>query len=163
MTWSRHLGLLIGTFVGANLVLYVFVLAMNPYGNLPDTVLPRHEMMDDNQRYQYPSVARSGRYDSLIIGTSTARLLDPRPFEAALGGRFANVAMNAGTAWEQVQLARLFLRHQKKPHALVVALDVVWCDKDAERDRITFRGFPEWMYDDNRWNDLLYMYNTRAV
>ncbi len=163
MTWPRHLKLLLGTFVGVNLALYLFVLAMNPYGNLPNTVLRQHLMMDDNQRYQYPSVVRSGRFDSLVIGTSTSRLLDPRPFEAALGGRFANVAMNSGTAWEQTQLTHLFLRHQPKPHALVVGIDWVWCAMDADRERITFRGFPEWMYDDNRWNDLAYMYNTRAV
>ena len=163
MGWRRHLGLLVGIFAGANLALYLFVLSMNPYGNLPGVVLPRHVMTDDNQRYQYPSVVRSGRYDSLVIGTSTARLLDPRAFEAMLGGRFANVAMNAGTAWEQTQLANLFLRHAAKRHALVVGLDYVWCAEDADRERITFRGFPEWMYDDNPWNDLAYMYNTRAI
>lgn len=163
MTWPRHFKLLLGTFIGVNVALYLFVLAMNPYGNLPNTVLPRHLMMDDNQRYQYPSLVRSGRYDSLVIGTSTSRLLDPRSFEQTLGGRFANVAMNAGTAWEQTQLTRLFLRHQRKPHALVVGIDWVWCAKDADRERITFRGFPEWMYDANPWNDLAYIYNTRAI
>lgn len=163
MTWSRHLNLLGLTFVVANAALYLFVLAMNPFGNLPNTVLTQHLMMDDNQRYQYPSVVRSGRYDSLIIGTSTSRLLDPKPFQAALGGTFANVALNSGTAWEQTELTKLFLRHQKKPHALVVGLDYVWCARDADRERITFRGFPEWMYDDRPWNDLAYMYNTRAI
>jgi len=163
MNWSGYLRLLIGTFVGANLALYLFVLAMNPYGNLPNTVLPAHAMMDDNERYQYPSVVRSGRYDSLIIGTSTARLLDPRRFEAILGGRFANVGMSAGTAWEQERLTRLFMRRQSRPRALVVGLDYRWCATDADTDRITFRGFPEWMYDNDPWNDLLYMYNTRAV
>lgn len=163
MTWSRHLRILLGTFGGVVLGLVAFVLAMNPFGNLPNTVLSQHVMMDDNQRYQYPSVVRSGRYDSLIIGTSTSRLIDPKPFEAALGGRFANVALNSGTAWEQTELVKLFLRHQGKPHALVVGIDWVWCAENADRERITFRGFPEWMYDDNPWNDLAYMLNTRAV
>ncbi len=163
MSWSRHIKLLLGIFAGTIVALSVFVIAMNPYGNLPSTVLDGHEMMDDNQRYQYPSVVRSGRYDSVIIGTSTSRLLDPKPFAALLGGRFANIALNSGTAWEQTQLTKLFLRHQAKPHALVVGLDVVWCARDADRERITFRGFPEWMYDDNPWNDVAYMLNTRAL
>lgn len=163
MSWKAHVGTLLGTFAGAIVALVAFVVTMNPYGNLPNTVLRDHVMMDDNQRYQYPSVVRSGRYDSLIIGTSTSRLLDPKPFAAALGGRFANVAMNAGTAWEQTELTKLFLRHQPKPHALVVGIDWVWCAKDADRERITFRGFPEWMYDGNPRNDLAYMLNTRAV
>lgn len=163
ISWQRHLKLTLGMFAGALLALYAFVLAMNPYGNLPNTLFRSHVMTDDNQRYQYPSIVRSGRYDSLIIGTSTSRLLDPRPFEAALGGRFANVAMNAGTAWEQTELTKLFLRHETKPHALVVGIDWVWCAVNADRERITFRGFPEWMYDDDPWNDLAYMLNVRAL
>ena len=163
MNWARHLKLTLGIFAATLLALYLFVLAMNPYGNLPNTVLRHHVMTDDNQRYQYPSIVRSGRYDSIIIGTSTSRLLDPKPFEEALGGRFANVAINAGTAWEQTELTKLFLRHQPKPHALVVGIDWVWCAVNADRERITFRGFPEWMYDDNPWNDLAYMLNVKAL
>ena len=34
---------------------------------------------------------------------------------------------------------------------------------DAEEQRTTFRGFPDWMYDDNRWNDLGYMLNQQTV
>ena len=163
MSWRRHLKILLGTFLGANAALYLFVLAMNPYGNLPDTLLPRHLIMDDNQRFQYPWIVRAGVYDSLIIGTSTSRLLVPKAFEAMFGGRFANVAMNSGTAWEQAQIADLFLRHAKQPGTLVVGLDYVWCVADADTNRTTVRGFPEWMYDDNRWNDLAYMYNTRSI
>ena len=163
MNWRWHVKLTLGIFAGVLIALYAFLLAMNPYGNFPNWVLRDHVMTDDNQRYQYPSVVRSGRYDSLIIGTSTSRLLDPKPFAAALGGRFANVAMNAGTAWEQAELAKLFLRHQPKPHALVVGIDWVWCAVNADRERITFRGFPEWMYDDDPWNDLAYLLNARAI
>ncbi len=163
MSWRRFVKQTLGIFAGTMFALYAFVLAMNPYGNLPNWVLRDHVMTDDNQRYQYPSVVRSGRYDSLIIGTSTSRLLDPKPFADALGGRFANVAMNAGTAWEQTELTKLFLRHQPKPHALVVGIDWVWCAVNADRERITFRGFPEWMYDDDPWNDLAYMLNARAL
>lgn len=163
MTWLRHLRTMLWTFAGVTAALIVFVVAMNPYGNLPNLVLREHVMMDDNQRYQYPSVVRSGRYDSIIIGTSTSRLLDPKPFAEQFGGRFANVALNSGTAWEQTELSRLFLRHQPSPHSLVIGVDTVWCSAEADRERITFRGFPEWMYDDNPWNDLGYLLNTRAI
>ena len=163
MTWPRHLKILLASFLGINAVLYLFVLAMNPYGNLADTVLPRHLMMDDNQRFQYPWIVRSGTFDSIIVGTSTSRLLAPKAFETQFGGRFANVAMNSGTAWEQAQITGLFLRHAKAPRTLVVGLDYVWCTPDADTNRTTVRGFPEWMYDDNRWNDLAYMYNTRSI
>ena len=163
MSWKRHLKILLATFGGLNAALYLFVLAMNPFGNLPSWALPRHEIMDTNQRYQYPSVVRSGRYDSIITGTSTSRLFEPPAFERVFGGRFANVSIDAGTAWEQAQIVKLFLRHAKAPLTLVLGVDHVWCSAQADSQRITFRGFPEWLYDDNPWNDLAYMYNIRAI
>ena len=163
MDWQRHLKILLGTFVGLNAALYLFVLAMNPFGNLPNTVLAKHEIMDTNQRYQYPSVVRSGRYDSIITGTSTSRLFEPPAFAKIFGGRFANVSIDAGTAWEQTQVINLFLRHAKAPRTLVIGVDHVWCWELAAKFPITARGFPDWMFDDVRWNDLAYMYNMRAI
>ena len=66
--------------------------------------------MDINQRFQYPAIVRSGAFNSAVIGTSTSRLLDPDHLDARFGGRFANLAMNDARAWEQYQLALLFLR-----------------------------------------------------
>jgi hypothetical protein len=164
MNWRRYLTILLGTFAGLNAALYLFVLAMNPFGNLRNTVLPHHLIMDTNQRFQYPEIVRSGRYDSLIVGTSTSRLFVPKAFEEIFGGTFANVALDAGTAWEQGQLIDLFLRSNKAPRTLVIAIDHVWCTPDANTARTTaLRGFPEWMYDDSGWNDLGYLYNTRAI
>src|SRR5262249_32310272 len=95
--------------------------------------------------------------------TSSSRLLDPERLDAALGGRFANLAMNAARAWEQFRLAQLFLRHQPRPQALLFALDWVWCDQNADVERITERGFPEWMYDENPWNDWIYLLNPLTL
>ena len=163
MSWQRHLRILIGVFAGAMAGLYLFVFAMNPYGNMPVSVLGLHVIMDDNQRFQYPAIIRSGRYDSIVIGTSTARLLEPVGLEQIFGGRFANLALNAGTAWEQYRIADLFLKEGPAPRTLVVGLDHVWCRADADTNRITVRGFPEWMFDADPWNDLLYLLNARTV
>jgi hypothetical protein len=163
MDWHRHLMIVLGVIGGGLVAIWLFVFAMNPYGNLPKTVLPAHVIMDDNQRFQYPAIVRSHRFDSAVIGTSTARLLDPRSLERIFGGRFANLALNDGRAWEQLRLAELFQSELANPRTLVVGLDWVWCRPDADSVRITRRGFPEWMYDNDPWNDLGYLLNARAV
>ena len=101
--------------------------------------------------------------NSVVMGTSDARLLSPHSLENVFGGRFVNLALNAGTAWEQYRLIDLFIREVERPTTLLTALDHVWCDQDAAVGDITFRGFPEWMYDDNRFNDILYLFNGKAV
>jgi len=161
--WRGFVWVALVVFGSAIALLEVFVLLMNPYGNLPHLLFREHEITDINQRFQYPALIRSGRFDSIVIGASDARLIRPEALDGIFGGRFANLSMNGGLAWEQYQLADLFIRTVPEPRMLIVALDHVWCDSNADARRTTFRGFPEWMYDDDLWNDFAYMLNGKSV
>jgi hypothetical protein len=89
--------------------------------------------------------------------------LRPAALEAVFGGRFANLALDSGTPWEQHRIATLFAAHAKHPRTLLIGLDHVWCNSSADTDRITYRGFPEWMFDEDPWNDPLHMLNKRSA
>lgn len=162
-SWTRHARALLLTFCVSAVALVLFVAVLNPYGNLPWRLTGSHVVMDDNQRFQYPALVRERDYDSIVIGTSTSRLLDPELLDARFGGRFLNLAFNDGRAWEQSQLMRLVQAEGAKLKTLIVGLDVVWCDRHADERRVTKRGFPDWMYDANRWNDFAFMLNGKAV
>lgn len=161
--WVGHARILLLTFTISAVVLILFVAVLNPYGNLPWHIAGSHVVMDDNQRFQYPALIREKEYDSIVVGTSTSRLLDPELLDKQFGGHFLNLALNDGRAWEQSQLMRLVQSEGSKLKTLIVGLDVVWCDQQADERRTTKRGFPDWMYDANRWNDLSFMLNGKAV
>ena len=161
--WRRFVLIAVGGFAGIIVVSSAFILLMNPYGNLPRILLREHVISDINQRFQYPALIRSKRYNSIVIGASNSRLLHPKALERVFGGRFANLAMNAGLAYEQYRIADLFIREVERRRTLLVGVDHVWCDEDADEERVTFRGFPEWMYDDDWRNDLRYMLNGKAL
>jgi hypothetical protein len=163
ISWRRYCGVVGAAVVVELLLASALVLLANPYGNLPPLLFSSHVIMDTNQRFQYPAIARSGRYDSIVIGTSTARLLRPGALERVFGGRFANLAMDSARAWEQYRIATLFGEHTAYPRTLLVGVDVVWCDADADTQKTTYRGFPEWMFDNEPWNDFPHMLNKRAV
>jgi hypothetical protein len=151
------------TFIVVLFCAAALVFLMNPYGNLRPTLFRHHVIMDINQRFQYPALIRSGDFDSIVMGTSDARLLRPKRLEEVFGGHFANLGINAGTAWEQHRLLDLFIREVERPRFLLMAIDQVWCKETAAEEDITPRGFPDWIYDDNRFNDLLYMLNAKAI
>lgn len=161
--WNQFLRITLGGLVVLLVSAFGFILMMNPYGHLPWHVFGKHVIMDINQRYQYPAIVRSGAFDSAVIGTSTSRLLDPDRLDAVFGGRFANLAMNDARAWEQYRLALLFVKKQPRTRVLLIGLDYVWCAADADVNRITARGFPEWLYDDKPWNDWLFLLNPRTL
>ena len=97
--WRRFVLMSLGGFAIILAALAIFILLMNPYGNLPRLLFSGHVITDINQRFQYPALVRSKRYDSAVIGASDARLLHPDDLEQVFGGEFVNLAMNAGQAY----------------------------------------------------------------
>jgi hypothetical protein len=149
------LAVLIGTAAGC----YLFILLVDPYDDLPFSLPIEHRIVSISERFMYPQIVRSHRFDSLVIGTSTSQLLDPEILDKEFHVRFANLAMSSAMAWEQAQMLNLFIHTDGPPKALIVGLDSLWCDQKADQHRITFRGFPDWLWDDNPWNDLPHLFN----
>jgi hypothetical protein len=163
--WARFLKWTGAGLAGLLSLALAVILLVDPYGVVPFSLPFKRDLNDLNQRYFYPLVVRQGGYDSLIIGTSSIRLMDPVQMEKVMGGKFANLGMNAARAWEQWKLTDLYLREKGRPRNLVIGLDLVWCLPDADKpeNRVTARLFPEWMYDDNRWNDVLHLLNGKTL
>jgi hypothetical protein len=163
--WRRFAALLLSATAAGLLLVLAFVTAFDPYGIGPLARQDRPVLMDLNQRYMYPQIVRSGRFDSAVFGTSTVRLLEPAKLSGLFGGSFANLAMNSATPWEQLQIADLFLRRTPAPRTIIWGLDPLWCEPDAttERKRLTFRGFPATFYDDNPWNDWPEYLNLKSI
>lgn len=163
MSWPHYLRCVLGAAGLLALALYAFILVLDPYQNVPFSPPLARAPVSTNQRYAYPALARDPAFDSAIIGTSTVRLLDPVSLHARTGARFVNLAMNSATAYEQERMHALFVRRHPQLRWLVLGIDEVWCDPAATARRYTFRDFPEWMYDDDRWNDLPYLFNDKAL
>lgn len=141
--------------------LYGFVVVVDPWDTLPlSPPLPRVPI-SSNARFSFPALARSPRFDSVVLGTSTARLLQPVQLDPLFGARFANLAMNSATAWEQVQMLHVFLRAHPAPRAVLLDIDISWCGGAAER--LTPRPFPAWMYGGSRWVGYREMLTPYAV
>jgi hypothetical protein len=163
VAWRRFAGLLLGTAAAMGLVVLAFVTILDPYGLRAAPGRAPGPIMDLNQRFMYPQVVRGGAYDAAVFGTSTARLLDPQGLDRAFGGRFANLAMNAATPWEQTQLARLFLT-RAPAKAVLFGLDAPWCEAQADVKRLTFRPFPPWLYrEPPDWTAPFRQWNQQSV
>lgn len=161
-SWRRWAAMFAIVWLGGLVGSYLFVILMDPYGLFPFSIPVDRPVLDYSQRYMHAAVVTSQRFDSIVVGTSTSGLLEPRLLDDEFGGRFANLTMASATAWEQQAIINFFIRKVGPPKVLVVGLDRVWCEQDPNHNRSP-RNLPEWMYDDNPWNDYLYMLNTKAV
>ena len=163
MNWSRFIRVLLLSSAVLGALVYGFILVLDPYMDVPFAPALARAPVSTNQRFAYPALARLPDYDSVVIGTSTMRLLDPEQLNTRLGGRFLNLAMNSATPYEQARILEVFLRHHAQPRLVVLGNDGSWCSRDPAPPNYTFRAFPEWMYDDQPWNDLLYLFNDKAL
>jgi hypothetical protein len=146
--WRRFFRLAIGVAVAASALIYAFIVTVDPYDMLPFSPLFARWPIDSNARFSFPALARSDAFDSAVFGTSTSRLLRPVTLNAEFGARFANLAMNSATAYEQFRMLQLFVRHHPAPKVVMVGLDVEWCATGSSLHTFTDRPFPEWMYDE---------------
>ena len=159
--WRKSNRIFMVTFAGILSVLYIFILLIDPYGVVPFS-LPLERPIMSSQRQMYPQILRTGRYDSIVVGTSTSRLLDPAALGRILGGHFASFAMPDAAAWEQVRIIDYFRRTVADPKVVLIGLDHEWCNRTTTADKRR-KEFPSWAYDDNRWNDLLYLLNNPTL
>jgi hypothetical protein len=158
----RFVMLFLRTFVGAIVAAALFILLLDPFDMVPFSLPIERPLVSGSQRFAYPQAMRSGRFDSIIVGSSTARLIDPEQLNGPFKARFANMAMNASSAWEEWTTFEYFRRNAGAPKVLIVGVDDGWCDPNADRDRAR-HGFPEWMYDDDRWNDYANLFNSGTL
>ena len=163
MRWPQFIRFVLFAIAGIGSFLYGFILIVDPYQNVPFSPDLARAPVSTNQRFAYPALARNPAFDSAIVGTSTARLLEPARLNELLDARFLNLAMNSATAHEQAQILEVFMRRQQHARYLVFGIDETWCNRAATIEKYTFRSFPEWMYDTDPWNDLLYLFNDKAL
>ena len=152
-SWRRFFRALAAWTIGLVGLLYGAIVVIDPFDTLIVSPPLDRVPIATNWRYSYPALARSDVFDSAVIGTSTSRLLRPALLNRLFGARFVNLSMNSATAYEQYQILDLFARHHREAKIVLIGIDVVWCKVGESYTRHTPRPFPEWMYDDNPWND----------
>lgn len=161
--WRRFFRLAAGTAAVTIGIVYAFVVLVDPWDALPLSPPLDRAPVTSNQRFAFPALARSQKFDSAILGTSTSRLLRPAPLNDAFQARFANLAMNAATAWEQTRLMSVFLRAHPNARNVILGLDRVWCETGDSLSKLTPRPFPEWMYRPTAWRGYREVLNLYAM
>jgi len=159
----QFVGRFFATLLIAAAVVYLFIYLINPYGNFPTLFRYDRHLVSISHRLMFPQIMQSGQFDSLLVGTSTSKLIDPDQLNEPFHARFANLSMYSATAWEQATFIDYFRRKAQSPKVLIVGLDTVWCQPEADRHRLGPAGFPFWLYDDNPWNDFLYVLNRETL
>ncbi|REE84539.1 copper amine oxidase-like protein [Paenibacillus taihuensis] len=112
-------------------------------------------VFSNEQRYQNPGLARNYDYDTIIVGTSMTENFRPSEVDKALGAHTLKLSIRGSTADEQFKIAQLAIETGK-------VKQVLWgLDYFALKtgDQEAAGEFPDYLYDDNKLNDVRYLLN----
>ncbi len=131
--WSRCLAACVGTLGLGALLLFAFMIVVDPYDSGRFGLLGIAGVDDRNTHTAVASFARDASFDSAIIGNSTALMLDPAELSRATGLRFVQLAVTGASPREEFAVLDFFLRQHRRVGALVIVADPSWCAHDPRR------------------------------
>jgi hypothetical protein len=141
--WTRCLTACVGTLALGALLLFAFMIAVDPYDSGRFGLLGIDGVDDRNTHTSTASRARDANFDSAIVGNSTALLLDPVELSQATGLHFVQLSVTAAGPREEFAVLDFFLRHHQRVGALVFVTDPSWCAHDRAPPTA---GVPYWLY-----------------
>jgi hypothetical protein len=137
-------------------LVYALVVLVDPYDSIGISPWFDQAPIDDNRRYFNPGLARKSRFDSAVVGNSAIMLLKPQRLNELFNAAFVNLGMGAASPYEQSRLLQVFARHHPEINTVLVGIDRTWClpyGADKFGGVGALNPFPEWLYDENPWND----------
>jgi hypothetical protein len=117
----------------------------------------------NNQRSQNDGILKHFDYDALITGTSMTENFKASEADEIFGTSTVKVPFEGGSYKEINDNIETALVHQPKLKMVIRGLDMVKFldDKDAERSDLG--AFPTYLYDDNPFNDVNYIFSRDII
>jgi hypothetical protein len=159
--WRAFARNFLATFGGTLVLLYIFILTLDPFGSGRFPALPIYGVVDEDPRTANVFRARDSHFDSAIIGNSTGQLLSPARFLKANGPKFVQLTIPGSGPREQLTIWHWFVEHHNAMNAIVLVADQTWCSGDAA---LPIRHpFPFWLYADGWIDYALNIFSTHAL
>jgi len=155
MTRARWAKLTLTLLFSGLFCIVALVVLIDPFEIYHRALFYNPPYKSSTQMYSIAGVAKSYAYDSIIIGSSVTENCTPSVYDAALGGRFVKLSMNAGLARDHAKVMDIAFRtHDVK--RVVYGLDLfAYSQYYTNQKAVT----PDYLYDANPFNDVQYWFN----
>lgn len=150
-------GITLGTIVGLGVT---SVIVVDPYFHYhaPLTGLFRYSL--GNERYVNDGIIRHFDYDAVITGTSMTENFKTSELDNLFGTKSIKVPSSGGTFKEINDMIKKSLNKDTK--MVVRGLDLAKFYDDPELMRYDLGNYPSYLYDDNPFNDVNYIFDSKV-
>lgn len=114
----------------------------------------------DHQINQNPGMAKHMEYDSVILGSSMTVNFNTNWFRELLGLRTLKLSYSGAFPRDQANIMDVIFRSGHSVDAVFLGIDVITYSGGVEETKYPI---PEYLYDDNVWNDVPYVLNKDVL
>ena len=114
----------------------------------------------DNQLSQNAGMIKTFDYDSVILGSSMTVNFDTELFAKTMDLNTIKLSVNAAYPKDIATSLSLIQKHQDNLNTVFLGIDPKNYKADAE---ITAYPYPEYLYDENPFNDAAYLFNKDVI
>lgn len=114
-----------------------------------------------DERYQNDGIIRHYEYDALITGTSMTQNFKPSEMDALWNVNSVKTSYSGASYHELCENIERAFSHQPDIKYVICSLDGTMLVKPADADEYT--DYPEYLYDNNPFNDVSYLLNKEVV
>lgn len=139
------------------------VYKVDPYFHYhkPDTTQYYYSL--SNQRSQNDGISKHFDYDALITGTSMTENFKTSEFDKLFGVHSIKVPYSGGSYKEMNDNLKIALRYNPNLKTIVRCLDMGMFFDSADRMRTDLGKYPTYLYDENPFNDVQYLFNKDII
>ena len=115
----------------------------------------------NDERYINDGIARHFDYDAIITGNSLCQNFSTSQYDELFGTKSVKLSFSGAgykEIWESLGRA---LEYNDGVKEVLVCMDLQDLDRDADWER--YEGNPTYLYDDNIFNDIRYIFNKDAI
>lgn len=149
--------------VGALSAIGVSVYKVDPYMHYhkPNTDVYYYSL--NNQRSQNDGITKHFEYNALITGTSMTENFKTSEFDEIFGGNSIKVCYSGGSYKEINDNLIIALEKNPELKTIIRGLDYSRLLDDKDNMRNDLGTYPTYLYDENPFNDVFYMFNKDVI
>ena len=117
----------------------------------------------NNQRSQNDGISKHFDYNALITGTSMTENFKTSEFDEIFDVHSVKVSYSGGSYKEMNDNLKIALRHNPNLKTIVRCLDMGFFFDSPNRMREDLGKYPTYLYDENPFNDVQYVYNKDVL
>ncbi len=156
MKKKNWLILVLGMILLGLIVTAGFTIVIDPFFHYHKGIKGLEYPMND-ERYQNDGIQRHYEYEIMLTGTSMSQNFNASKIEELWGCKAIKTAYSGATFHELGQSMRNALRHNENLNTIICSFDPNFMGTAADED--TYTGTPDYLYDENPFNDVYYVLN----